>query len=616
MSVAVSHQHLRSDDEAVPGSATLRSPLEGFPVQTTGVVTAVDSNLFYLQDPDGDGNDMTSDAIIVFTGSSPTVSVGDLIQVTGDVSEFFPGGSSTGNQPTTQIVSPEITVLSTGNPLPAPIKLGMMGRPLPTEDMIDALNFWESLEAMRVTCVACMSIAPTNRFGEIFAVTDYGNGATGTNSFGGLTITPSDFNPEKVQLQEDSGIFSFDIPEVDSGEVVGDVTGVVGYGFGNYEIYVTEAIAPATAIATVMSGFGIGFDFSLPTFDYTIPSLPGSVDDLTVASYNVLNLDPNDSDGDQDVANGRFSAIAGQIVNDLGSPDIVALQEIQDNTGSANDGVTAADVTLQTLVDAIAGAGGPTYAFLDNTFITDNASGGQPGANIRTAYLYNPTRVSVVPGSVGTIGGQGSGEAFEGARLPLVATFEYEDEEFVIVNCHLSSKGGSAPIVGTSQSFEDLQEDTSVNGSLDERQAQSAAIAAYVSGLSNENVIVLGDMNEFQFVSPLLTLEGAGLTNLWDTFDDELEIWSFEFQGNSQALDHILVSDALADDSTLQVFHLNSMKYFDNAARPSDHDPLLLTIDDAFFGGFPIFGGGGGGFGGLFDFFAKWKKFFGFGHGY
>ena len=60
-----------------------RSAYDGQPVITTGIVTAVASNGFYLQDPAGDGNSRTSDAIFVFTGSAPTVAVGDAVQVSG-----------------------------------------------------------------------------------------------------------------------------------------------------------------------------------------------------------------------------------------------------------------------------------------------------------------------------------------------------------------------------------------------------------------------------------------------------------------------------------------------------------------------------------------------------
>lgn len=47
------------------------------------IVTAVDSNLFYCQDSTGDGDDATSDAFTVFTGGAPTVTVGDLVELTG-----------------------------------------------------------------------------------------------------------------------------------------------------------------------------------------------------------------------------------------------------------------------------------------------------------------------------------------------------------------------------------------------------------------------------------------------------------------------------------------------------------------------------------------------------
>ena len=376
--------HRDSQIASAPENALLVSPLEGQTVRTTGIVTAVDSNAFYLQDPVGDGDDSTSDAIVVFTQIDPGVAVGDFVAVVGEVGEFFPGGASTRNQPTTEILNnPQVTVESSGNPLPDPVLIGMGGRSIPTESMLDGLNFWESLEAMRVTCVACMAIAPTNRFGEIFAVADSGASATGLNSEMGLTITPSDFNPEKIQIDE-NGVFRFDLPNVNSGAMLGDVTGVVGYNFGNYEIYPTELFDAVNNTDVMASAPQVG------------PPPEVSDELLTAATYNVLNLDPNDADGDEDVASGRFAAIADHLVNGMGSPDVVGLQEIQDNTGSEDDGVSAANETLQTLVDAITAAGGPTYEFIDNTFIQDGASGGQPGAFTESAaLLYNPNRVVI-----------------------------------------------------------------------------------------------------------------------------------------------------------------------------------------------------------------------------
>ncbi|MGD1956665.1 MAG: hypothetical protein ACFBZ9_15805, partial [Sphingomonadales bacterium] len=53
----------------------------------------------------------------------------------------------------------------------------------------------------------------------------------------------------------------------------------------------------------------------------------------------------------------KFDTLASQIVNTLNTPDIIALQEIQDNSGETDNGVTDASQTLQQLVNAISAAG-------------------------------------------------------------------------------------------------------------------------------------------------------------------------------------------------------------------------------------------------------------------
>ena len=556
----------------IQGTA-LVSPLNGTQVATTGIVTAVDSNGFYLQDATGDGNNATSDGIFVFTSSAPGVDVGDELQVAGTVSEFTPGGTSTGNLSTTQISNADITTLSTGNTLPDAVIIGNGGRITPTESIdddptsynpdADGIDFFESLEGMRVTAQNALAVSGINGFGEIFTVVDNGAGATGISDRGTLNISPNDFNPERVQIDADSGILpGFDLPEANTGDSLGDVTGVIGYSFGNFEIYPTQ-------------------EFSLTTANLTpeVTTIQGG--ELTIATYNVLNLDPNDGDGDTDVADGRYSAIANDIVNNLNFPAIIGLQEIQDNSGSTDDGTVAADANLQQLADAIAANGETQYQFIDNTFITNNASGGQPGGNIRTAFLYDPTRVDLVDGSVQTIGSQQSGGAFEGARLPLVATFEFNGREITVINNHFSSKGGSSPILGVDQPFEELQENPDVNGSLDERQAQAQAVDKYVDEiLSNNpdaNVVALGDLNEFEFISPVDEILGSSLNNLIDTIPEN-ERYSFIFQGNSQELDHILASDRLIDGAEVDIVHLNS-EFAETDSRASDHDPVLASFN-------------------------------------
>src|SRR5205085_10463980 len=129
-----------------------------------GIVTAKRSNGFYMQDPSPDADAATSEGIFVFTSSAPSVNVGDAVKVNGHVSEFRPGGASTGNLTTTELTSPSTTVLSSGNPLPAATIAGSGGR-IPPSGVIeddaasgdvetsgtfdpanDGLDFWESLE--------------------------------------------------------------------------------------------------------------------------------------------------------------------------------------------------------------------------------------------------------------------------------------------------------------------------------------------------------------------------------------------------------------------------------------------------------------------------------------
>ncbi len=570
------------------------SPLVGETVTTVGIVTAVESNGFYLQDAEGDGDIATSDALFVFTGNAPGVAVGDELNVMGTVSEFTPGGVDTGNLSTTQISgNPTIAILSSGNDLPAATILGAGGRIPPNVSIdddafasfdpeTDGIDFFESLEAMRVTAQNAVAISNTNRFGEIFTVVDGGDSATGISDRGTLNISPDDFNPERVQIDADSDILpDFEFPQVDTGAMLGDVTGVISYEFGNFQINPTE---PFTPIASDLTP--------------EVSTIVKGDDTLTVASYNVLNLDPNDDDGDTDIASGRFAAIAEQIVSNLNAPDIIGLQEIQDNSGSVDDGTVAADETLQLLVAEIAAAGGPQYEFIDNAFITDGASGGQPGGNIRTAFLYNPERVGLVDGSVQPVGDQADGSPFVGARLPLAATFEFNGEAISIVNNHFSSKGGSAPILGVEQPFEQRQEDPNVNGSLNERRVQAQAVNNFVDDIfaddADANVVVLGDLNEFEFVSPLEILAGtvestddgfgiestgaaAILNNLVNTIDPD-ERYSFIFQGNSQVLDHILVSDSLFAGAEFDFVHVNAeFAETDNSA--SDHEPILSSFN-------------------------------------
>ncbi|MFP4297088.1 MAG: lamin tail domain-containing protein [Spirulinaceae cyanobacterium] len=559
------------------------SPFAGQSVVTTGIVTAVDFNGFYLQDATGDGNELTSDGILVFTRSTPTVSVGDEVEVSGTVTEFIPGGASTGNLSTTEIVNPTIATISTGNALPVATILGESGRKPPTQVIDndnfsvfdpseDGIDFYESVEGMRVTVEDAVAVSPSNRFGEVFTLANQGNNATGVSDRGTINISPDDFNPERIQIQYDRDLVPDFSPEVNTGDTLGDVTGVVDYSFGNFEVKVTEAF-------TVTDG-GLQPEVSV---------LTAGDDQLTVASYNVQNLDPRIenpdltnrgfSDVDDDLGEGKFAAIAAQIVNNLHSPDIVGVQEIQDNDGGEISDVVDASLTYQTLIEAIVAAGGPRYEFIDLP-PENRQDGGQPGGNIRVGYLYDASRVDYIPDSAERIG-EGT-MAFTDTRKSVAAKFLFNGEEVTLVNNHFSSKGGSSPLFGQTQPAVDLQTNPTVNGGVDERTQQAQVVQDYIENIlttdADANVIALGDFNEFEFLPPLEILEQS-LTNLTETLPPN-ERYSYIFQGNSQSLDHILTSDNLVPVAEFDAVQTNSE--FSNQA--SDHDPLLsrftLTVPE------------------------------------
>ncbi|MET4699404.1 putative extracellular nuclease/2',3'-cyclic-nucleotide 2'-phosphodiesterase (5'-nucleotidase family) [Constrictibacter sp. MBR-5] len=537
-----------------------QSGYAGMTVTTGGIVTALESNGFYLQDPTGDGDVATSDAVFVFTGSgNVTTAVGDAVTLTGTVQEYFPGGAATGNLSTTQIGAlTDLSIDSRGNALPEAAIIGDGGRVPPTEVIDDdglavfdpgndGIDFYESLEGMRVTVNDAVAVSATNRFGEIFALADEGEGATGRNDRGGITLAPDDANPERIQIQFDDDVLRNFDQTVDVGARLGDVTGVVDYNFGNFEVKVTQAF-PILAPSAL---------------ERETTALTPTENGLTIATYNVLNLSPQDT--------AQLAALGAQIATNLGGPDIIGLQEIQDASGEVDDGTVSGAATLQALADAIAAAGGPTYAFAE-VAPADGASGGVPGGNIRNAFLYNADRVDLVEGSVTALG---TGEAaFADTRQPLQAQFLFNGETVTVINNHFPSKSGSTPLFGTEQ--------PPVDAGADQRLAQAEFLKAHVSALeaadTDAKVVLLGDLNDFQFSQAVQTLQGEGADQVLFDRLDTLEgdaTYTYNFEGNSQVLDHMLFNEALRDRAEVDIVHAN----VDFADQASDHEAIVARVE-------------------------------------
>lgn len=553
------------------------SPLVGQQVTVRGVVVA-EGNL-PVGDPrspdlmlaacwieeDDDGNPATSRGLLV-TGAS--AQVGLAVRVTGKIVEM---GDDPDLLTVTSLAASELVEEGAGT-TPEPEVLGEGGRAIPTkvidddgltrfEPAADGIDFWESLEGMRVRVPEPLVVGAT-KHGSVYVVADGGRHAGPRTAAGGLLLADDDPNPERIQLS-DLLLGRKRMPLAKVGErFPADIDGIVHYRRGHFEL--------------------------LPSSLPNVPRLPeraraqapGAEDGrLRVASLNVLNLSAAD-DAD------RFETTAEMIVRDLGAPELVALQEVQDDTGPADDGTVSAEGTLRRLVDAVGAAGGDAeYRWLQ-VDPENNRDGGQRGGNIRVALLYDPARLALHAGpptgfdmNPAVLDGPAfradGGDGWSPSRKPLVARLEVLGSSpatsLYVLALHLSSKGGDDSEWGAVQPPRRPTEA--------QRTIQAQAVAKVVKSIldreANARIVVLGDLNEYPFRPPVQELVKSGLTDLVDLVPEE-ERYSYVYRGNSIVLDHILVTPALARDAKLTIIHRNAD--IPAARQASDHDPLVASL--------------------------------------
>ncbi|MEV6988847.1 endonuclease/exonuclease/phosphatase family protein [Streptomyces sp. NPDC093228] len=563
---------------------TRTSPLAGRTVtDVAGIVTGVrtygSSRGFWIQDPTPDNDPATSEGVFVFTSSTPKVAVGDSVTVTGTVSEYVPGGASTGNQSVTEITKPTVTVLSGGNAVPAPVVVDARSVPdrynpagdkaangsingLALRPQKYALDYYESLEGMNVQVSDTRVVTATDPYTELWVTVKPHENADRR----GGTVYGSYDSQNTGRLQIQSLGPAADFPTADVGDTLtGPTAGPMDFNqFGGY-------ILVANRIGTLKSG-GLQRETTRRQ----------SRDELALATYNVENLDPADT---------TFAAHASAIVNNLRSPDIVSLEEIQDDNGATDDGTVGASLTVNKLIDAIVAAGGPRYEWRSIDPVNDQ-DGGEPGGNIRQVFLFNPGRVSFTdrPGgdsttAVGVTKVHGkaqltaspgridpAGEAWTNSRKPLAGEFVFRGRTVFVIANHLTSKGGDQPLTAQYQ--------PPSRSSETQRHLQATEVNTFVKDIlakqGNADVVTLGDMNDFEFSDTTKILEGQG--DLWSAIKSlpRSERYTYDYQGNSQVLDQILVSPSIRRgcDFDYDSVHINS-EFHDQI---SDHDPQVLRF--------------------------------------
>src|SRR5262249_12318014 len=376
-------------------------------------------------------------------------------------------------------------------------------------------------------------------------VANNGVGATGVNgrgdilisggasSFGNTDTAGGGFKPERIQI--DPGLGQ-NTPNGNVGAQANDATGIVSNSFGNYEVLATTPVTVATPSPLTKTG----------------TTLTGDATHLLIGSYNAENFSVAAS------GQAKLASIADEILHKLNAPGVISLQEIQDNSGPTDNGVTAANQNLQDIVNAIAAAGGPTYAFIDNPFIGNDTNRGQPGGNIRTAFLYRTDQVQFVTGSLRTIAAdghviadQGSAAAdaaadsdqqtnannpFFASRPPLAADFIFNGQTITVVDDHFTSKLGSAVLLGSQQ--------PPLDGGEVQRAARAQAVNISVASLlaanANARILVTGDLNDFGFEQPLSVLKGtASVSNYSANAADLIHATANYAPGGTQVLNDL-----------------------------------------------------------------------------
>ncbi len=360
-----------------------------------------------------------------------------------------------------------------------------------------------------------------------------------------------------------------DTPTANTGDKLSSPIVAVGdYSFGNYKYY---PLPDVTATGNLQR---------------EVTQTPKS-NELEIASFNVENLAPSDPPS-------KFAGLADTLINNLKAPDLVAVEEIQDNDGVAGgtgSAVVDASVTWNTLIDAITAAGGPTYQYRQIDPADGDHDGGAPGGNIRQGFLFRTDRgLSFVdrPGGTSTNstavvktrkGPQltfspgrihPDDPAFDDSRKPLAGEFTWKGKTLIVVANHFNSKGGDDPLFGHRQ--------PTVRVSEDQRHAQATIVNAFARDIQRadllSNYVVLGDLNDFEFSDTVEILQGLQMLDLYYLLPPN-ERYSYVFDGNSQALDHILVSPALLFPlPEYDSVHVNA----EFTPQQSDHDPQVARL--------------------------------------
>ena len=552
---------------AVQGSG-FSTPLAGQVVSVRGVVVGDVPGLggFYLQD-DGDADTATSDGIFVAT--STAVGLGDTVAVAGTASENF--GE-------TRITPGEVDVCSPGSAasLPAATPLD-----LPAGSAVR-----EPLEGMLVAPVDTLTVS------EVFNLTRFGELML---SEGGLLVQPTELADagsqeatniaaanERRRIVLDDGTnasrSATNRPYLSATTPVrvGDELGftsqlVLGFGFGNWRLQPADGTPDGT--------FGP---------QNTRPGAPDPVGgDVQIGAFNVLNYFLTlAADGGRGAETPEeFERQAAKIVTAIEAlgADVVTLMEIED-TNSTGFGDGTPDQAVADLVSRLnVEAGFDKWSFVP---LPDELLAVGRDV-IRNAIIYQNDVVQPIGEPVGLV----DESVWFNAREPIAQTFVKDGDRFTVIANHFKSKSDSVPPQTGNDNADIGDGQGAFNG---DRTRQAASLVSFIEELrdssSDNDVLIMGDLNAYTEEDPIQILEAGGFTDLGSVLDEGR--YSFVFNALSGSLDHAMSTEALTDKVTgLAHWNINAVESFAyqydgdpalyavNPFRSSDHDPLVLGIN-------------------------------------
>ncbi len=593
----------------------LTSPINGAVVTTEGIVTALKfNNGFFLQTPDAnvDADPNTSQGIFVFTSSAPPASaaVGNRIRVTGTVAEFVP--SSNLNQLSiTQLTGPTIVVLSTGNPLPTPVTLSSADF-----NAASTPGSAEKFEGMRATVADAVvvagsdgniteSSATSSTTGVFHVVLDgvarpFREPGIGVMDVfpipGGKTPPRFDTNQERIMIRSRGQVGATSLA-LDVGARIANMTGVLDYFAG------TWALLPDIGSGTATGG-------RTPT-----AVADARPEDVTIAAANLLRLfdEINDANGGPTLTaaalDKRLTKTSLAICDFLKAPDILGVVEVENLR------------VLGLLADRINSTCARAPQYVPYLVQGNDVGGINVGFLVNTRSVGATARVEVLEvtqfGAATVLNNPDGSTSLLNDRPPLLlraivhagngATYPVT----VIVN-HLRSLNGLDDTAPGSNGW--ASEGDRVRTKRGQ-QAMFLANLVHTRQIANpaERIVLLGDFNAFEFNDGYVDVMGivrgneAAEPNVISYFDspitrplidgselilNPLERYSYEFDGNAQTLDHVVINEPIVMEAAdIRVDHarinadfgVHNFGVAGNAIRMSDHDPVRIAISVAAF---------------------------------